>query len=708
MSAQGFSRYGMGIFGRRADSSAQMLTDALRNSAEPSERLQALLEVLAKITDARQLVIEERGGGVSRKLATARESEGDGLPENEIILLPPRTEEPQLAAVVFRYSGSISREQQAVDLTLALCASSADYSRRKRSDLEAYNSILSATAKLLIVDSDSDRYRASLSQLLEQTRLGLGLDYIDLWWLDEGHTLNSRGDDESTRTLHMICGKGRALADPNSCPIVIGRPLSLIATAVEFNTSTLFTNILSDSRFGPNEVAKHLGLKLMLNLPLAARLGHPIGALNAYAKRADGIGQRASQTLEVFARVLAHNLMLVQWRELETLLVGLSQIPQYNPEQSNFPSILVDHVRACAGAETAAVFIREPDKAQSLHLWASSPPHPPEQTVYQPSDAIVSKVLEAGSAVRITDFSPELRRLMGWEGLPSKPRNLIAVPVGKRGILLCTNKLRPSILPFFSGFEEPSFKYLGRLVDAYVEDISLVQRLLRLDQDRDSYLQVLRHEINSPLHAILGDASWLRDHVSEGKDTASRIWKRIDDNVAVISSLARGSNAIDPNLKLNPEPVNLTEEVILPLQRFFNNEARRQGVQVKVDYLGLRPLVVDRIYTRMVFYNVIRNAIKYADPEERERLVRIYCLENSPGDVVTVVVNDNGIGVEAAERAKIFERYYRGQRAKAMAAGSGLGLAIAKNIMEKQGGCIKVLSLRKPTEIALEFSKERP
>ena len=111
------------------------------------------------------------------------------------------------------------------------------------------------------------------------------------------------------------------------------------------------------------------------------------------------------------------------------------------------------------------------------------------------------------------------------------------------------------------------------------------------------------------------------------------------------------------------------------------HQAESAGVEIIVhDVEESPPLFVDPSRTVQVFANLLGNAIKYSS---RGGVVDI-CMRRAGGDV-EIAVQDHGIGILPEDLSRIFERFYKADRAR-QSTGSGLGLAIAKHIVTAQGG----------------------
>jgi signal transduction histidine kinase len=93
----------------------------------------------------------------------------------------------------------------------------------------------------------------------------------------------------------------------------------------------------------------------------------------------------------------------------------------------------------------------------------------------------------------------------------------------------------------------------------------------------------------------------------------------------------------------------------------------------------------DPIFLRQALVNIIHNAVKYSPAGD----VVSVCVRNGNGSQVTIEVKDNGPGIPAEDQSKVFDRFYRVDRARWRASGgAGLGLSISKWAVEAHGGAI--------------------
>jgi two-component system phosphate regulon sensor histidine kinase PhoR len=218
-----------------------------------------------------------------------------------------------------------------------------------------------------------------------------------------------------------------------------------------------------------------------------------------------------------------------------------------------------------------------------------------------------------------------------------------------------------------------------------IEDVTELQRLGRARRD---LVANISHELRTPLANIALAAQTLRNG---GADTAThrRMLDQIEGQVQALSQLSQ--EMIDlaqiesgqVMLKLVPvevEPlVRRSLTALLPLAA-----AKGQHVSVFVP-AGLVALADEQQVARVIG-NLVHNAIKFS-PEGG--IISVHA--EATGDDVRIGVTDTGPGIPPAEQARIFERFYKADRARSKG-GTGLGLAIARHIVEGHGGRIWVES----------------
>jgi two-component system sensor histidine kinase SenX3 len=209
----------------------------------------------------------------------------------------------------------------------------------------------------------------------------------------------------------------------------------------------------------------------------------------------------------------------------------------------------------------------------------------------------------------------------------------------------------------------------------------------RLESMRRDFVANLSHELKTPL----GGMAALSDSMigESNHDVIARLAERVASEAqrmsAVIDDLLDLSR-IESRADIHFESVDVSAVIneAVSLQRLNSEKA---GVAIKVDAPRLDPVRIDRTQMLSAISNLIENAIKYSEPGDSV----LVTLTN--GEDVTIVIADEGIGIAQEDLERVFERFYRVDRARSRATGgTGLGLAIAKHAVENNGGSIVVRS----------------
>ncbi len=227
-----------------------------------------------------------------------------------------------------------------------------------------------------------------------------------------------------------------------------------------------------------------------------------------------------------------------------------------------------------------------------------------------------------------------------------------------------------------------------------MEDVS---ELRRLQQIRTEFIDNLSHELRTPLTTVSLLAETLtRDAEAAGDAVPARMRDRIGKIeietghlVQMVSELLDLSR-IESGSALGPlEPLDLGEVASESVER-LRLFADRQGVTLRVERPpSVPPVRGDAARLGQVFVNLLHNAVKFS-PEGGEVDVTVTVL----GHEVEVAIADHGVGIPRSAQARIFERFYKVDRARVRGetGGTGLGLAIARHIIEQHGGRIWVES----------------
>lgn len=221
-----------------------------------------------------------------------------------------------------------------------------------------------------------------------------------------------------------------------------------------------------------------------------------------------------------------------------------------------------------------------------------------------------------------------------------------------------------------------------------VQDLT---ELKDLQTTRRDLIGNISHEFRTPLAGIKAMVETLRDGAVDDRETAMDFLNRIDDEVErltqIVAELTELSRIETGKADLAMESVNLnllTDEVINQLAP----QLKRQELTVEKDLAAGLPLIrVDRARIRQVIVNIVHNAIKFTGPRGKITVAtRMY------DDSIVVAVSDTGVGIAGSDMPRVFERFYKGDRARPGGGGTGMGLAIAKHVIEAHGGDVWVES----------------
>jgi two-component system phosphate regulon sensor histidine kinase PhoR len=213
----------------------------------------------------------------------------------------------------------------------------------------------------------------------------------------------------------------------------------------------------------------------------------------------------------------------------------------------------------------------------------------------------------------------------------------------------------------------------------------------RVDMIRRDFVANASHELRTPLTSIRGFVEALEDGAIDDRPTAQRFLGKIrthaDRMTALMDDLLELSRLESGSRPPRFEPVAL-RELIEELTVSFAPAAQRKGLALHADVPALS-LVTDPDRLRRVLECLVDNATKYT-PTGGE--VRVSARPGDDGGARIAVV-DNGPGIPAEHLPRLFERFYRADKARSRElGGTGLGLSIAKHLAEGMGASISVES----------------
>lgn len=224
--------------------------------------------------------------------------------------------------------------------------------------------------------------------------------------------------------------------------------------------------------------------------------------------------------------------------------------------------------------------------------------------------------------------------------------------------------------------------------------ISTVARDITLrkmqEQQKDEFITVASHELKTPITSIKAYTEILLERLETSSDEVStsmikKLNNQVNKLMGLIGVLLDTTKLVAGEIPLNPECVNLNELLNEQLQTFALVSNKHHFIFRP----GTIPTVsIDKHLIGQVIGNIISNAVKYS-PQGGDIIV----VTSATDSMVEVSVQDFGLGIPAAVKEKIFERYFRvTDPVIASTSGLGLGLYITAGIVRQHGGTISLKS----------------
>ena len=251
---------------------------------------------------------------------------------------------------------------------------------------------------------------------------------------------------------------------------------------------------------------------------------------------------------------------------------------------------------------------------------------------------------------------------------------------------------------FFVPFKNEYNKPTGLMV--VVQDIT---QQVKLDQMRKEFVADVSHELKTPLTSIKGFSETLLSGV-DSKENQEHFIKIINDNANRMEKLVQDLlilSKYDNNNKGNKKTEFDLGELSKSSAEKFEIEVKKKNQKMQCFVTADVPNVyADKDGIERVIINIISNSVKYT---KEGGIIDIYVgyVHND----AYVKIKDNGIGIPKSDLKRIFERFYRVDKARTrQLGGTGLGLSIAKEIIEQNDGSIDIKSeVNKGTEVVLKI-----
>ncbi|SHH39566.1 sensor histidine kinase [Thermosipho atlanticus] len=216
-----------------------------------------------------------------------------------------------------------------------------------------------------------------------------------------------------------------------------------------------------------------------------------------------------------------------------------------------------------------------------------------------------------------------------------------------------------------------------------------------LENVRKEFISNVSHELRTPLTSIHGYAEALLEDDLSNREIVRKFLKIIESESArmtrLINDLLDLEKLESGNSQFIFEEINFTE-VLEHVRHIIEPLAEDYGVEVEFTYPDKLLLIGDKDRLIQMVLNLVDNAIKYTSLKEKgEKIVKVDAYKE--GNNIVVQVKDTGVGIPEEAQKRLFERFYRVDKARSRKlGGTGLGLSIVKTIVEHHKGTIEFFS----------------
>jgi len=336
-------------------------------------------------------------------------------------------------------------------------------------------------------------------------------------------------------------------------------------------------------------------------------------------------------------------------------------------------------------------------------------------------DRVTFELMSATSATDVTvALLPAVSAVMGAESVTftdptgqQRRVGAVASPTAHCAVIeedLHHGRLRIEASPWSPMFGEEERRLVRRM--ATIADLALDRVVLhererkarqaaeRAIKDREALLAAVAHDMKGPLTAVVGFGELLLGPMSgDLTERANTFVGRMVDNSRFVANLAgelvevAQAQASGSGGRQERVPLYLVCRDATASLAFTNPQAT-------IEVAALPVVWIDPTRARQVLGNVITNAVRHAGRDDVA--VSVFARTNRDGSA-DVIVADNGVGIRAEDRERVFELF---ERLDATSPGSGLGMAICRRVMEGIGGSIAVLPAGEGARVRLRFPAE--
>lgn len=259
---------------------------------------------------------------------------------------------------------------------------------------------------------------------------------------------------------------------------------------------------------------------------------------------------------------------------------------------------------------------------------------------------------------------------------------------------------------YYLKFYFARFTYSDNTPGGLMVDVQNITQMQKLDISRREFVANVSHELRTPLTTLKAYVETLQSGGVD-KETQVRFFETIsketDRMTRLVSDLLTLSR-LDNGIKLNLKHMHI-EEVLKDVAEKMSFEARNKNQTIEYTMINeIPPIPIDEDKMEQVIINITSNALKYTPENGKIEIFSGYISDNA-----IIRVKDNGIGIAKQHLDRIFERFYRVDKARSREqGGTGLGLAIAKEIVNAHAGDINIRSeVNEGTEIIITIPVDK-
>jgi len=232
--------------------------------------------------------------------------------------------------------------------------------------------------------------------------------------------------------------------------------------------------------------------------------------------------------------------------------------------------------------------------------------------------------------------------------------------------------------------------------------------LRRVEKVRRDFISNISHELRTPLASLKALVETLHGSARNDPAATTRFLERMDSELdllgQMVEELLEVSRIESRQVPVKPVPTPVPELVVPPVER-LRPQAERGELRLATTLPeGLPAVMADASRIHQVVTNLVHNAIKFTPPGGSIEITAGRGAPEGEAEASTVVISvaDTGVGIPKGDKARIFERFYKADQARA-SAGTGLGLAIVKHLVHAHGGRVWATA-RKPAGSTFSFS----